>query len=137
MPNQTNQTNQTTHLNTYELEKLKDKYLMDIKAICVLYLENKKNINHIDDAKILECHKYIVNAYGEIDNLKQSLKVQTYNSPYYEIYSNLDSMILNDNLISKQEKITFIELTKDINYLADIIAFCYGILGLILKDRKI
>ena len=128
---------QINHMNTYDLEKLKDKYLMDIKAICILYLENKKNINHINNTKILECHKYICSAYEEIDTLKQSLKVQTYNSPYYEIYSNLDSMILHDNLISKQLKITFIELTKDINYLADIIAFCYGILGLILKDRKI
>jgi hypothetical protein len=126
-----------SHLNTYELEKIKDKYLMDIKAVCVLYLENKTHISHINNDKILECHKYILSAYEELDKLKQSLKVQTYNSPYYEIYSNLDSMILNDNLIGKQEKVTFIELTKDINYLADIIAFCYGILGLILKDRNL
>ena len=45
-------------------------------------------------------------------------------------------MIVSQNLLSKDEKILFIELTKDINNLEDTLAFCYGILMKILNERK-
>ena len=46
-------------------------------------------------------------------------------------------MISRDNLLQKTEKISFIELTKEINYLEDILAFCYGVFHKIIKERKI
>lgn len=124
------------HMNSYNLEKSKDTLLKTIKMICLMYLENKDNINNILTSKLKDYFEYIENEYMSIHNLKESLKIQTYFEPYYEIYSNLDSMIMKDNLICKQEKISFIELTKDINYLEETLAYCYGVLNLIIKDRN-
>lgn len=125
-----------THINSYELEKSKDTLLKTIKMICLMYLENRDNINNILTSKLIDYFKYIEDEYMSIQKLKESLKIQTYFQPYNEIYTNLDSMIMKDNLICKQEKISFIELTKDINYLEDTLAYCYGVLNLIIKDRN-
>lgn len=125
-----------THINSYELEKSKDTLLKTIKMICLIYLENRDNINNILTSKLIDYFKYIEDEYMSIQKLKESLKIQTYFQPYNEIYTNLDSMIMKDNLICKQEKISFIELTKDINYLEDTLAYCYGVLNLIIKDRN-
>lgn len=125
------------HKNTYEFEKLKDNYLNEIKYLCFMFLENKKNIKQIENTKILECYNFVVNEYEIIAELKKGIKVKTYYSPYTEIYSNLDNLIAKSNLLSSDDKMTFIELTKDINYLEDTLAFCCGILGLIINQRKI
>ncbi len=125
-----------THINSYELEKSKDTLLKTIKMICLMYLENRDNINNILTSKLIDYFKYIEDEYMSIHKLKESLKIQTYFQPYNEIYTNLDSIIMKDNLICKQEKISFIELTKDINYLEDTLAYCYGVLNLIIKDRN-
>ncbi len=127
--------NQSTHLNTYEIEKSKDKLLLTIRIICLLYLEDKNKLT-IETEKLEEYFEYIKYEYNQIAELKKSLKVKTYTQPYYEIFSNLDSMILKDNLIHAQEKIAFIELTKDINHLEETLGFCYGVLNLILKDKN-
>lgn len=124
------------HTNTYEAEENKDKLLNIIKLLCFAYLENQNNIKHIK-TEHLESHlDYIGAEYIETVNLKSALKVKSYHSPYREIYSNLDNMIVSQNLLSKDEKILFIELTKDINNLEDTLAFCYGILMKILNERK-
>lgn len=125
------------HLNTYDLEVIKDKYLTDIKVLCFMFLDNKKNIKHITDNKIIELYEYIYSQYNEISSLRESLKVKTYYAPYTEIFKNLDNMINSDNLLCSQQKLSFIELTKDINYLEDTLSFCFGILCLIIQDRKI
>ena len=125
------------HTNSYEYEQIKDKYLTDIKLICFMFLENKKNIKHISNEKILECYEFTLKEYEIIAELKAGLKVKTYYAPYEEIYYNLDNMIAKSNLLSNGDKLSFIELTKDINYLEDILVFCFGILGLIIADRKI
>lgn len=133
---QLNQVNKKSHTNSYELEKSKDIVLNTIKMICIMYLENADSIEHIDLSKIQDYFKYTEQEYINLIELKDSLKVQNYHQPYLEIYTNLDSIIMEDNLICKQEKITFIELTKDINNLEDILSFCYGILNLIIKYRE-
>ena len=74
--------------------------------------------------------------YYKINDLKNSLKVKTYSQPYFEIYTNLDSMILKDNLICSQEKVSFLELTKDINHLEETLGFCYGVLNMIYQTRN-
>lgn len=125
-----------SHTNTYKLEIIKDKYLTEIKLICFMFLENKKNIKHINDEKILECYEFILKEYEIISELKEDLKVKTYYAPYEEIYSNLDELIDKQNMLSKSDKMSFIELTKDINYLEDILSFCFGVLSLIIKDRN-
>lgn len=124
------------HANTYELERLKDKYLTEIKLLCFMFLENKKNISHISLEKLLESYEFILTEYEIITELREGLKVKTFYAPYEEIYSNLDGMISKSNLLSRDNKLSFIELTKDINYLEDILAFCFGVLGLIIKDRN-
>ena len=128
---------QNLHINSYELERLKDNYLNEIKYLCFMFLENKKNIKQIENTKILECYNFVVNEYEIIAELKKGIKVKTYYSPYTEIYSNLDNLIAKSNLLSSDDKMTFIELTKDINYLEDTLAFCCGILGMIIAQRKI
>lgn len=125
------------HTNTYEYEQTKDKYLTEIKLICFMFLENKKNIKHISNEKILECYEFTLKEYEIIAELKEGIKVKTYYAPYEEIYSNLDGMIAKSSLLSRDDKLSFIELTKDINYLEDVLVFCFGILGLIIADRKI
>lgn len=127
----------TKHLNTYELENSKDKLLVTIKILCLMYLEKDSLISHIDNSKIKDYCNYVKSEYHNITNLKKSLKIQTYYKPYYEIYSNLDSIITLDNLICKQEKVSFIELTKDVNQLEETLGFCYGILNQIVKNRDI
>lgn len=124
------------HTNTYEEENYKDKLTNIIKMICIMYLEKQDSIEHIELLKLQEYFKYTELEYINLVSLKDSLKVQNYHQSYLEIYSNLDSMIMQDNLICKQEKVTFIELTKDINYLEDILGFCYGILSKIIKERN-
>lgn len=128
--------NYPNHTNTYELEILKDKYLTEIKLICFMFLENKKNIEHISLDKILESYEFTLNEYEVITELREGLKVKTFYAPYVEIYSNLDGMIAKSNLLSRDDKLSFIELTKDINYLEDILAFCFGVLSLIIEDRN-
>lgn len=125
------------HINTYEHEKLKDKYLNEIKLLCFMFLENKKSIKHISNNKILEAYEFINYQYYELEKLKAGVKIKTYNSPYEEIYSNLDELIDKQNMLSKSDKLSFIELTKDVNYLEDILAFCAGIIDTIIKYRKI
>ena len=124
------------HSNTYELEKSKDKLLLTIRMICLMYLENTKLIENIETTKIKDYLEYTKNEYFKINDLKNSLKVKTYSQPYFEIYTNLDSMILKDNLICSQEKVSFIELTKDINHLEETLGFCYGVLNMIYQTRN-
>ena len=124
-------------LNDYTLEKTKDTALLEIKSICFKYLQDKKNISDITDEQIIMCYNILLNEYDSIYELKEGLKIKTYFSPFYEIYSNLDEMISRDNLLQKTEKISFIELTKEINYLEDILAFCYGVFHKIIKEKKI
>ena len=124
------------HSNTYELEKSKDKLLLTIRMICLMYLENTKLIENIETSKIKDYLEYTKNEYFKINDLKNSLKVKTYSQPYFEIYTNLDSMILKDNLICSQEKVSFIELTKDINHLEETLGFCYGVLNMIYQTRN-
>ena len=128
--------NKTKHLNTYELQENKDKLVNTIKMICFMYLEHPENINHISITKIKNYFAYIGSEYAEISSLRDSLKVKTYHQPYKEIFSNLDDMITSDNLLSEDERIIFIELTKDINYLEDTLAFCYGILSKAINERE-
>lgn len=125
------------NLQNYTTEKLKDAALLDIKQTCMKYLHNKNLISKISDEEIVICYDMILNEYNAISDLKKGLKVRTYFSPFYEIYSNLDNMIMKDHLLQKEEKITFLELTKEINYLEDILAFCYGVLHKIIEERKI
>lgn len=125
------------NMNTYETEYQKDKLLITIKVLCLMYLEDSQLINHIEDSRIIEYTNYIKKEYYEMNKFKNSLKIKTYYQPYYEIFSNLDSMILKDNLICKQEKVSFIELTKDVNQLEETLGFCFGILNLIIKTRNI
>ena len=120
----------------YNLENSKDNLLKTIKMLCFMYLENSDNIKHIDTDKIKEYFKYIAAEYQNMAEFKKSLKIKHYSSPYYEIYSNLDSMILKEHLLAEQSKISFIELTKDVNYLEDILAFCYGVLSSMIKERN-
>lgn len=124
------------HLNSYETEADKDKLINSIKMICLSYLDKSDNIKHINTEKLENYFKYIEMEYNEISSLKYSLKVKSYHKPYNEIYSRLDDMIVADNLLSKDERIIFIELTKDINYLEDTLAFCYGILFNAISSRK-
>ena len=124
------------HSNTYELEKSKDKLLLTIRMICLMYLENTKLIENIETTKIKDYLEYTKNEYFKINDLKNSLKVKTYFQPYFEIYTNLDSMILKDNLICSQEKVSFLELTKDINHLEETLGFCYGVLNMIYQTRN-
>lgn len=124
------------HVNTYELEKSKDKLLLTIRMICLMYLENTKLIENIETSKIKDYLEYTKNEYYKINDLKNSLKVKTYSQPYFEIYTNLDSMILKDNLICSQEKVSFLELTKDINHLEETLGFCYGVLNMIYQTRN-
>ena len=120
----------------YNLENSKDNLLKTIKMLCFMYLENSDNVVHIDIDKIKEYFKYIEFEYQNMAEFKKSLKIKHYSSPYYEIYSNLDSMILKEHLLAEQSKISFIELTKDVNYLEDILAFCYGVLSAMIKERN-
>lgn len=124
------------HVNTYELEKSKDTLLLTIRMICLMYLENTKLIENIETSKIKDYLEYTKNEYYKINDLKNSLKVKTYSQPYFEIYTNLDSMILKDNLICSQEKVSFLELTKDINHLEETLGFCYGVLNMIYQTRN-
>ena len=124
-------------IELYKEELEQDELLKRIKMICFLYLENNSSLKIVSDETLLDYYEFVSKNYQKIAELKDSLKVQTYFSPNYEIYNNLDSLIIKHSLVAKQEKITFIELTKDINYLEDILAFCYGILGNILKNRNI
>lgn len=124
------------HTNTYELERLKDKYLTDIKLLCFMFLENPKNIEHVPLDKILESYQFVLTEYKIITALREGLKVKTFYAPYEEIYSNLDYMIAKSNLLSIDDKLSLVELTKDINYLEDILAFCFGVLGLVIKERN-
>lgn len=124
------------HTNTYELERLKDKYLTDIKLLCFMFLENPKNIEHVPLDKILESYQFVLTEYEIITALREGLKVKTFYAPYEEIYSNLDYMIAKSNLLSRDDKLSLVELTKDINYLEDILAFCFGVLGLVIKERN-
>lgn len=124
------------HTNTYELEENKDKLLNTIKMLCFMYLEKPENINHISTQQLKNYFIYISSEYSEISTFRDSLKIKTYHQPYKEIFSNLDGMIASDNLLSKDERITFVELTKDVNYLEDTLAFCYGILSKIINERE-
>jgi hypothetical protein len=124
------------HTNTYELEENKDKLLNTIKMLCFMYLEKLENINHISTQQLKNYFIYISSEYSEISTFRESLKVKTYHQPYKEIFSNLDGMISSDNLLSKDERITFVELTKDVNYLEDTLAFCYGVLSKTINERE-
>lgn len=124
------------HVNTYEHEENKDKLLNTIKMICIIYLDSADKIKHIETEQIKKYFDYIGSELLQINNLRDSLKVKEYNQPYKEIYSNLDNMIASANLLSKDEKILFIELTKDINYLDSTLSFCYGILSKIITERE-
>lgn len=128
-----NQTNK--HLNTYQHEQNKDKLINTIKMICLSFLENPKNINYITTQQLKNYFCYTESEYAEITELKESLKIKTYYQPYIEVFSNLDNMIASNSLLSKDEKVTFIELTKDVNYLQDTLAFCYGILSKAINER--
>lgn len=125
------------HTNTYEEENYKDKLTNIIKMICFMYLANDESISHITIERLEECFKFCVDEYESINNLKDALKVKDYCKHYEEIYSNLDNIIASDNLLSKDVKVAFIELTKDINNLSDTLAFCFGILSKIIKEKKI
>ena len=81
-------------LNDYTLEKTKDIALLEIKSICFKYLQDKKNISDITNEQILICYDILLNEYDSISELKEGLKIKTYFSPFYEIYSNLG---LNEN----------------------------------------
>ena len=124
------------HTNTYETERNKDKLLNTIKMICFMYFDNPENIKRIEKSRLEEYFKYTIDEYQKINDLKDALKVKDYHRPYVEIYSNLDNMIASNNLLSKNEKITFIELTKDINNLSDTLALCFGILSKMIKERN-
>ena len=49
----------------------------------------------------------ILNEYNAISDLKKGLKIKTYFSPFYEIYFNLDNMIMKDHLLQKEQLLDF------------------------------
>lgn len=124
-------------LQDYTKEKLKDSALYDIKMICYEYLENSDLILDILDEHIILCYEMVTNEFNEISNLKNSLKIKDYNSPFYEIYSNLDNLIMAENLLTSDNKMILLEISKDINYLIDVLSFCHFTLFKIIKERNI
>lgn len=127
--------NNLNNLNTYEVEENKDRLLNNIKMICFSFLADSENINHVKTRQLKNYLSYINSEYEEITSLKDSLKIQHYSRPYFEIFSNLDSMIVSPNLLSKTEKMMFTELIKDINYLEDSLSFCYGVISKAIEER--
>lgn len=123
--------------DVYEKERIDDSIFMDIKFICMKYLQAPELIDDITDEEILLNYNFIFNKYEEITKLRKSLKIKPYNKPFYEIYTNLDNIISKDHLLQKEEKISFIELMKEINYLEESLGIYYSILLRIIKDRNV
>ncbi len=124
------------YIKDYKNENLKDSALSDIKSLCVDYLCNPSNLGEFDIDYIEICYEMIINELNDISNLKESLKIKNYNNPFYEIYTNLDEMIMAENLLITGESIKYVNLTKDINYLIDILMLCSSVLYRIIQDRK-
>ena len=113
----------------------KDLILTNIINIC--YASINDDISHITDEQLLMCCNFINTEITYINNLKNDLKVPTYIAPFYEIENNLDIITMSNSVLSENPKVTFYELSKDINYLENILFFCDSILVKIIKDRKI
>ena len=124
-----------THITIdYTQELYEDEVLKGIKKFCLSYLDDRSVIQDITSAELLEMRTFLNNSYSEAMQMKEALQLKNYSWPFMSIAKGVDSITMAQNLNDLTTEETKFVLTKDINSLLESLAFCYGILEMVIQD---
>lgn len=121
----------------YTTEKFEDEVLETIKNFCLSYLNDSKTSSNASDEELLAMFTFLSVKIQDVNMLKKSFDIKKYNFPFINCSKIIDEITLSDSILSKTERPNLFLLTKELNYISDILSLCFKIVKKIGKKRKL
>lgn len=112
----------------YTQEKFEDEVLKDIKKFCLSYLDDETIIADMQADELIEMREFLKTKYSEAMEIKESMQLRNYSWPFTSIAQAMDSIMMEQSLDSVSSEMSKHVLARELNYLLESLAFCYGIL---------